>query len=99
MVSREERLNSLLSEGNETYGALQNEMESLKSQYERRLRTCDETKRENEATIHSLEVDIENMRARLLEAEKSTERLRADVDNKGIYLSQTKILQISKTAK
>ncbi|CBY39750.1 unnamed protein product, partial [Oikopleura dioica] len=71
------------NEGNETYGALQNEMESLKSQYERRLRTCDETKRENEGTIHSLEVDIENMRARLLESEKSTERLRADVDNKG----------------
>jgi len=83
MIGREERLNSLLSEGNETYGALQNEMESLKSQYERRLRTCDETKRENEGTIHSLEVDIENMRARLLESEKSTERLRADVDNKG----------------
>ncbi|CAG5090077.1 Oidioi.mRNA.OKI2018_I69.PAR.g12454.t1.cds [Oikopleura dioica] len=82
MVEREERLNNLLSEGNETYGALQNEMESLKNQYERRLRTCDETKRENEATIHSLEVDIENMRARLLDAEKTSERLKADVDNK-----------------
>ena len=56
---REDRLNNLLSEGNETYGALQNEMESLKSQYDRRLRAADENRKENEANLIALEKDIE----------------------------------------
>ena len=56
---REDRLDNLLSEGNETYGALQNEMESLKSQYDRRLRAADENRKENEANLIALEKDIE----------------------------------------
>lgn len=56
---REERLNSLLSEGSEQHGALQGEMESLKSQYDRRLRLAEENRRENESSISLLEKDME----------------------------------------
>ena len=60
MNERETRLNNLLSEGNETYGALQNEMESLKSQYERRLRVADENRRECE---NSISVPVRKLKA------------------------------------
>ena len=90
MAERESRLNNLLSEGNETYGALQNEMESLKSQYERRLRVAEENRRECELSITSLEKDVEEMRSRLLASDKTNERLRADLENKERELQREK---------
>lgn len=90
MTDREERLNNLLNEGNETSSALQTEMESLKNQYERRLRTAEETRRENEANIVLLEKDIDDMRSRLLNADKTNERTRADIENKERELQREK---------
>ena len=79
---REERLNNLLNEGNATYGALQDEMESLRNQYERRIRSGEDNRKELESQITKLEGDTEDMRVRLLDAEKTCERLRADLENK-----------------
>lgn len=87
---REERLNSLLSEGSEQHGALQGEMESLKSQYDRRLRLAEENRRENESSISLLEKDMEDIRSRLLDSDKTNERVRADLENKERELQREK---------